>query len=120
MRLAKLAQPLLDQRRVGEHPTVQGAVVHLDPALQEQLLDVTIAQRVTQVPGDGLNDQGRLVVPALEIGFGALLQLRGYGGQDHGGGLRNRRCHAGLYGQRGGKRHGFATGPFRMPSPCPT
>ena len=119
VRLAKLAQPLLDQRRVGEHPTVQGAVVHLDPALQEQLLDVTIAQRVTQVPGDGLNDQGRLVVPALEIGFGALLQLRGYGGQDHGVASETGGAMRALWSTRG-KRHGFATGPFRMPSPCPT
>jgi hypothetical protein len=52
MRLAEVAQPPLDQRRVGEHPAVQNGVINLQPALQEQLLYVTVAQRVTQVPGE--------------------------------------------------------------------
>ena len=88
MRLTELAEPLLHQRRVGEHPAVQGAVIHLQPALQEQLLDIAVAQRVTQVPGDGLNDQRRLVVPPLEVALGALLELGGDGGQDHGAASR--------------------------------
>ena len=84
VRLAELAQPLLDQRRVGEYPAVQGAVINLDPAFQEQLLDIAVAERIAQVPGDGLNDERSLVVPTLEVGLGALLQLRGDDRQDHG------------------------------------
>ena len=33
MGLTELAQPLLDQRRIGEHPAVQRAVIDLDTAL---------------------------------------------------------------------------------------
>ena len=66
MGLAEGAQPLLDQGRVGQHPAVQGGVVDLQAALQEQLLDVAIAERVAQVPRDRLQDQGCLEVPAFE------------------------------------------------------
>ncbi len=52
--LAERAQPALDQRRVGQHPAVHGAVVDLEDVLEEQLLDVAIAQRVAEVPGDRL------------------------------------------------------------------
>jgi hypothetical protein len=47
-------------------------VVHLQATLQEQLLDVTIAQGIAQVPGDGLEDQRRLEVAALEDPMGAI------------------------------------------------
>ena len=80
----ELAQPLLDQRCVSQNPTVQGGVVHLQTSFQEHLLDVAVAQRVAQVPGDRLDDQRRLEVAAPEISFGALLKLGGDGGQDHG------------------------------------
>ena len=83
MRSAERSQPFLDQRCVGQNPAVQGAVIDLQATLQEQLLDVAVAQRIAQVPGDGLNDEQRLVGSAFEIGLGALLQLRGDGGQDH-------------------------------------
>src|SRR3954465_2905851 len=46
MGLAEGAQPLLDQGRVGQHPAVQGGVVDLQAALEEQLLDVAVAQRI--------------------------------------------------------------------------
>ena len=49
MGFAEGAQPALDQRRVGPDPAVQGGVVHLQAALQEQLLNVTVAERVAQV-----------------------------------------------------------------------
>ena len=52
--LAEGPQPRLDQGRVGQHPAVQGGVVDLQAALQEQLLDVTVAQGVAQIPGGGL------------------------------------------------------------------
>jgi hypothetical protein len=48
-----------------EQPWVQGRVVHLEAALPEQLLDVTVAQGIAQIPRDGLQDQCRLEVPAL-------------------------------------------------------
>src|SRR3954471_5848911 len=83
MGFAEGAQPALDQGRVGQHPAVQGGVVHLQTALQEQLLDVAIAERVAQVPRDGLQDQRCLEVPALEIVLRPALQLLGNRAQDH-------------------------------------
>ena len=100
MWLAELPQSLLDERGIGQDPAVQGGVVHLQAALQEQFLDVTIAERVAQVPGDGLDDQHRLEMPALEIGLGALFELRGDGRQDHEGPPKTE-APCGPHGQRG-------------------
>src|SRR3954452_3240576 len=83
MGLAEGAQSLLDQGHVGQHPAVQGGVVDLQAALQKQLLDVTIAERVAEVPRDGLQDQRRLEVAALEVVLGPALQLLDKGVQDH-------------------------------------
>src|SRR4051794_8398174 len=71
------------QGRVGQHPAVQGGVVHLQTALEEQLLDVTVAQGIAQIPRDGLQDQRRLEVPTLEIVLRPALQLFDKGVQDH-------------------------------------
>ena len=57
-------------------PVGQGGVVDLQAALQEQLLGATIAQGITQVPGDGLQDQQGLEVPALEVVLRPTLQFR--------------------------------------------
>src|SRR5215203_5293961 len=84
MGLAEGPQPTLDQRRIGQDPAVQGGVVDLQAALDEQLLDVTIAERIAQVPGDGLQDQRRLEVAALEIVLRPALQPLDKGTQDHG------------------------------------
>src|SRR4051812_48879722 len=84
MRHAEVPQALLNQRRVGEYPAVEGGVVHLDTALQEQLLDVAVAERVAQIPADGLQEQRRLEMPAFEIALGPALQLGDDGVQDHG------------------------------------
>src|SRR3954453_5034247 len=84
MEFAEGPQPALDQGRVGQHPAVQGGVVDLQAALPKQLLDVTVAERIAQIPGDGLQDQRRLEVPALEVTFGATLQLLGNRTQEHG------------------------------------
>jgi hypothetical protein len=46
------AQPPLDQRGIGQNPPVEGGVIDLQAALQEQLLDVPVAQGIAQVPGD--------------------------------------------------------------------
>jgi len=83
MGLAEGPQSLLDQGRVGQHPAVQGGVVHRQAALPEQLLDVAIAERVAEVPRDRLQDQRRLKVPALEIVLRPALQLLDKGVQDH-------------------------------------
>src|SRR3954470_7029656 len=52
-------------------------------ALQEQLLNVAIAKRIAQIPGDGLQDQRRFVVAALEVVLRPALQLLDNGIQDH-------------------------------------
>jgi hypothetical protein len=65
MGFAELPQPALDQRRIGQDPTVQGAVVDRQAALQKQLLNVAVAQGIAQIPGDRLQDQRRLEVSAL-------------------------------------------------------
>jgi hypothetical protein len=54
--LRNARSPALDQRSIGQHPTVQSGVVHLQAALLEQLLNVAVAQRIAQIPGDGLQD----------------------------------------------------------------
>src|SRR3954447_1109080 len=116
MGLAEGAQPLLDQGRVGQHPAVQGGVVHLQTALQEQLLDVAIAERVAQVPRDGLQDQRCLEVPALEIILGPALQLLGNRTQDHGPPPTTEVLMPPASSTRG-KRQNFATAPSEL-SPC--
>src|SRR3954447_16507406 len=84
MRLAKESQPALNQRSIGQDPTVQGAMVHRQATLQEQLLDIPIAQRIVQIPRDGLQDQQRLEVLALKVVLGSALQPLGNRTQDHG------------------------------------
>src|SRR4051794_13649229 len=84
MGLAEGPQPTLDQGRIGQPPPVQGGVVDFQAALPEQLLDVTVAERVAQIPGDGLEDQRCLEVPALKIVLSPTLQLLDNGVQEHG------------------------------------
>ncbi|MDQ0547439.1 hypothetical protein QO001_006398 [Methylobacterium brachiatum] len=60
-------------------------MVNLQPALQEEhLLDVAIAERVAQVPGNSLDDQRALEVSAPEITLDLSLQLEGEGVEDQG------------------------------------
>src|SRR3954452_1048743 len=58
-------------------------MVHRQAALPEQLLDVTVAQRITQIPGDRPQDQRGLEVAALEVVLGPALQPLGNRTQDH-------------------------------------
>src|ERR671911_645435 len=120
MGLAEGPQPTLDQRRIGQNPAVQGGVVDLQAALDEQLLDVTIAERIAQVPGDGLQDQRRLEVAALEIVLRPALQLLDKGVQDHAP-PPVRRPPCGLHAQRAVNARNFATSPsslgYRPPAP---
>src|SRR3954453_20882737 len=66
VRLAKGSQPTLDQRRAAQDPAVQGGVVDRQAALPEQLFNVAVAQGIAQIPGDSLQDQRGLEVPALK------------------------------------------------------
>src|SRR5215207_5065046 len=118
MGFAEGAQSLLDQGRIGQHPAVQGGVVHRKAALEEQLLDVTVAQGIAQVPRDRLQDQRRLEVPALEVTFGATLQLLGNRTQDYGPPptSEGQNPRASLTSR---KQQNFATGPAEPRSkPC--
>ena len=47
-------------------------MVDLQAALEEQLLNVAVAEWVAQIPGDGLQDQRCLEVAALEDPMGAI------------------------------------------------
>ncbi len=76
MRPAKLAQPLFDDRRIGEDPPIDGAVVDLEAALAEHLLKISIAERVTQIPGHRLHDQPCLEMSSLEIILRLALQRK--------------------------------------------
>src|SRR5215213_4762628 len=111
MRLAEGAQPALDQGGVGQDPAVQGAVVDRKAPLLEQLLDVTVAERVSQVPGDRLQDQCRLEVAALEVVLGPALQLLDKGIQEHGP-PPNRRRQSQPVCLTSRERQKFATSPF--------
>jgi len=84
MGFAEVPQPALDQGSVGQDPAVEGGVVHLQAALPEQLLNVTVAQGIAQIPGDRLQDQCRLEMAALEVVPGPALEPLGDGVQDHG------------------------------------
>jgi hypothetical protein len=53
-RIASLAAG--HQRRKAEHPPVDSHVVDLDPALSEELLDITVGQAEVQVPADSDDD----------------------------------------------------------------
>src|SRR4051812_41788730 len=81
-------------------------MVDLKAALEEQLLNVAVAEWVAQAPGDGLQDQRRLEVAALEVVFGPTLQLLDKGVQDHRPPPVRRRLR-GLHAQR----QSFAAGP---------
>src|SRR3712207_5964444 len=108
---AEVPQPALDQRSIGQDPAIEGGVVHRKAPLQEQLLDVTIAERVAQLPGDRLQDQRCPKVPALEVGFGPALQPLGKSVQDHGPPPKSE-AHMRPASSRPGKCREFATGPW--------
>ncbi len=73
----KLTQPLLDHRRVGQNPAVDRAMVDLETAFPEHLLQIAIAERIMQIPGNRLHNQQRLKMPSLEIVFRLAFRLLG-------------------------------------------
>src|SRR3954454_13252379 len=74
----------IEQRRICQDPVVQGGMVHRQAALPEQLLDVSVAERVAQIPRNGLQDHRRLEVAVLEVVLGPTLQMLDKGAQDYG------------------------------------
>ena len=85
-------------------------MIDLKAVLPEQLLNVTVAQRLTQIPGDRLQDECRLEVPALEIALGPMLELLDKGVQDHGP-PPELEAHMQPASSMSRKRQNFATGP---------
>lgn len=75
----KLTQPLLDDRCIGQNPTIDGTVVDLKYALAEHLLDTPIAERMTQISTDCLHNQTCLEVPVFEVILRLALHLFGNG-----------------------------------------
>ncbi len=75
----KLPQPFLDDRCISQYPAVDRAMIDLEAPLAKHLFQVTIAERVAQVPGNRLYNQPGLEMPALEIILRLALQLFGNG-----------------------------------------
>ncbi|MOA17720.1 hypothetical protein D3C78_1379870 [compost metagenome] len=98
MRFAEPAQPLPDDRCIGEEPAINGAVVDLEAALAEHFFQIAVAQRIAQIPGHRLNDQPGFEVASFEIVLRLVLQLLCYGIRNHG--------HAPLHGERNFSRVG--------------
>src|SRR4051812_1947231 len=90
-------------------------MVRRQAALPEQLLDVAIAQGIAQIPRDGLQDQRRLEMPALEVVLASALQLLGNRTQDHGA-PPNRRRQSRPPCPTSRQRQKFATGPLKSMS----
>jgi len=80
-------------------------------ALAEQLLNVAVAQRIAQVPRDGLQDQRCLEVAAFEVVLGSVPQLLGNCTQDHGPPPDDRATKSAV-GLTSRQYRKFATGPI--------
>lgn len=76
MSLSQLMGPISSQ-------VVDCAVINIKAALPKHLFQVSIAQRVAQIPGHGLHDQPCLEMPPFEIVLRLALQLLGNGIQNH-------------------------------------
>ena len=63
----KSAQPLLDQRRVSDNPTIACGIIDREAAFVEHLFQIAIAERISQMPRDCLHDQPGLELPAFEV-----------------------------------------------------
>jgi hypothetical protein len=83
MGASKLPKSLFDLRRVSENPAVHRAVIDLEAAFKEHALEITIAQRIAQIPCHRLHDQPRLEMTPLEIVLGLTFQFLGNRVQNH-------------------------------------
>jgi hypothetical protein len=57
MWFAELPRPFLAQRRIGQCPTIHGAMIDGEAAFKEHFFNVPIAQRIARIQGDGLDGQ---------------------------------------------------------------
>ncbi len=80
---AKPPQSFLDERSIGQAPSVDCAMVDFKAALKEYLFQISIAKRVTQIPRHRLNDQPRLKLETFEVIFRFAFQLFGNGIKNH-------------------------------------
>jgi hypothetical protein len=55
MRPPELAKPFFDHRRLGQNPTVDGAMIDLEATFPEHLLKIPIVEWITQIPGNRLH-----------------------------------------------------------------
>ncbi len=58
----KLPQPFLDDRCISQYPAVDRAMIDLEAPLAKHLFQVTIAERVAQVPGNRLGTVAKLAM----------------------------------------------------------
>lgn len=83
MRFAETPQPFLHQGSVGQNPPVDGAVIDFKAMFQEHFFQVMMAQQITQVAGDCLDDQPGLALSAFEVILRLAFQLFYDGTQNH-------------------------------------
>ena len=84
MGASKLPKSLFDLRRVSENPAVDRAVIDLEAALKEHVLEIAIAQRIAQIPRHRLYNQPRLEMAPFEIVLRLTLQFLGNRVQNQG------------------------------------
>ena len=75
--------PRFTRNLAGENPTIDGTVVERNAALVDHLLQIPIAELITQIPTDCLHNQPCLEMPALEVIRRLALQLLGNGIHNH-------------------------------------
>ena len=75
---------VLDQGRISQNLSVEGAVIDFKATFQEHVLDVPVTQRIAQIPRNSLNDQPSFKMAALEVILRLALQFFGNGIEDHG------------------------------------
>jgi retron-type reverse transcriptase len=60
------AKPLIQNGRIALDPSPDGDMIHQEPALRHHLLQISVAERVPQIPPDAQNDDDFLEVPPPE------------------------------------------------------
>lgn len=61
-------KPLIQNGRITLHPTPYGDVIYREPTLRHDLLQIAVAERVSQIPPDAQNDNHILEVAPTEQG----------------------------------------------------
>jgi hypothetical protein len=65
-----------DQRRILYYPTVQGSMVHLDPTLDHDFLQITIGNSISHIEKYSVLDDGFGIVAAFEVNRHDLIPAR--------------------------------------------